>query len=190
MNISSNTDRQQGIVAMKQKVRAVIPNIPYLSAEQFTALESKKQEHPLFLIDVRTSEENAVSTIQGAVSYSKARDTLKQMKTSGSENAPHVICFCTVGLRSGLYARQIKQQGYKVSNYSIMEHLNGDGQLVKDDGTTWQREVHSYDNTHRAFFPSDCQFESFSTPVALFRALQYIPSFLSALVARVMNSST
>tara|TARA_R110002049_G_scaffold182485_2_gene350365 strand:- start:106479 stop:107012 length:534 start_codon:yes stop_codon:yes gene_type:complete len=96
------------------------------------------------LVDVRTDAETAVSVIPGAITksqYEKDRERY-QGRT--------VIPYCTVGGRSGAYAKQLAKEGIKVQNYqgSILQWIEAGLPLVTLDGKATNR-VHTYSDRYR-----------------------------------------
>jgi rhodanese-related sulfurtransferase len=96
------------------------------------------------LVDVRSDAEINVSIIPGAITklqYEKNAELYKD-KTA--------IVYCTVGGRSGAYAKQLAGNGVKVKNYkgSILEWVNAELPLQTLDGQSTNR-VHTYSNRYR-----------------------------------------
>lgn len=62
------------------------------------------------LLDVRTAPERKVSIIQGAIPVSDFH---------GSANNTIIVCYCTIGYRSGLEATRIKQRWPDATVYNL-----------------------------------------------------------------------
>jgi sodium/bile acid cotransporter 7 len=93
---------------------------------------------PPVLVDVRSDEERAVSMIPGALSreeFEARRDEL-----AGRE----VVTYCTIGYRSGVYTRELMDEGWTASNLrgSILAWTHAGGELVHEGSPT--RRVHVY----------------------------------------------
>ncbi len=95
-------------------------------------------QSPPVLVDVRTEEERAVSLIPGAIS--KEEFESRRGELSGRS----VVTYCTIGYRSGLYADELRRQGWEVRNLagSILAWTHGGGELEHDGRPT--RRVHVY----------------------------------------------
>lgn len=133
MSESSADAKRQQIDAMYQKSRRSFPEVPELTAEEFMALRDKEK---VLLVDVRTDEERAVSMIPGAI-------TLEQFEQQQAEYKDTAVAvYCTIGHRSGHYAKQLHAGGWRVFNLkgAILSWTHADGSLENADGPT--RKVH------------------------------------------------
>ncbi len=106
--------------------------------EGVTARELLDTRDELVLVDVRTAEEQAVSMIPGAIS----RDDFDadRARFAGSR----IVAYCTIGARSGEFAAELQEQGWKVRNLegSILAWTHAGGELVGPDGPTNKVHVH------------------------------------------------
>jgi rhodanese-related sulfurtransferase len=96
------------------------------------------------LVDVRSDAEIAVSVIPGAI-------TKEQFEKNRAKYADRLIIpYCTVGGRSGAYAKQLAKDGLKVKNYmgSILKWIDAGLPLVTLDGNPTNR-VHTYSDRYR-----------------------------------------
>ena len=122
----------QRIEALVADVEDSVGDVPLIRADALRlALNGTS---PPILLDVRTEAERAVSEIPGAVFDADAI-------ASGVE----VIVYCTVGLRSGHVARQLRERGINAFNLrgGILAWLAAGGTLVDAHGMPTQR-VHVY----------------------------------------------
>lgn len=96
------------------------------------------------LVDVRSDAEVKVSIIPGAITKADYEKNLAKYK------GRTVIPYCTVGARSGAYAKQLAARGVKVRNYegSILEWVGAELPLVTLDGQPTNR-VHTYSDRYR-----------------------------------------
>ncbi len=88
---------------------------------------------------MRSEREAAVSVIPGAMTVAEfERDAV-------SHQGKLVIPYCTVGGRSGAYARKLASEGWDVRNYagSIIAWAAAGQPLVTPDGNPTRR-VHTY----------------------------------------------
>lgn len=117
-----------------------------LLAEQqksFTTRDSNAKTN-FVLVDVRSDKEIEVSVIPGAISKTQfEKDMRKHL-------GKLVIPYCTVGVRSGDYAKQLAKRNVKVVNYkgSILEWVDSGLPLVTLTGQPTNR-VHTYSNKYR-----------------------------------------
>ena len=88
------------------------------------------------LVDVRSDEERAVSTLPGAVS---------QEAFEATAPAGPVVTYCTIGARSGEYADGLRKQGRDVRNLagSLLAWTHAGGPLTDAEGEPTRR-VHVY----------------------------------------------
>ncbi|PXF42089.1 hypothetical protein BWQ96_08195 [Gracilariopsis chorda] len=179
MSNSTSGERRRGATQLKTRVKILTSPIPYLSYSRFSDLHTKTV--PLVLIDVREHEENSLSTLPSAVHSSQAMQLIEQLQQRGNEF--NVVCFCTVGFRSGLFAKSLVPNVQNVFNYSIMEHLWGGGTLVSPRGEQ-QPRVHVYHRNYMSVFPERYQMEVFGNMKALMRGFGHLPGIISALSSR------
>lgn len=122
----------QRIEALVADVEDSVGDVPVIRADALR--QALGSAAPPVLLDVRTEAERAVSVIPGAVFDADAI-------ASGAE----VIVYCTVGLRSGQTARQLRERGINALNLrgGILAWLAAGGTLVDAQGVPTQR-VHVY----------------------------------------------
>lgn len=127
------------------KYTGQIPDVSTISAHELLRLKAAGQK--LVLIDVRLPEEQEVSVIAGAISQDEFEraDKRTQYDPNALLNAT-IVPYCTIGFRSGLYARKLKALGYaNVKNGEgivMWTHDVGNG-LVDPEGAETRR-VHVY----------------------------------------------
>jgi rhodanese-related sulfurtransferase len=123
-----------------------------LRDKQFSAVPERRVDELLhssaqrpLLCDVRTTEEIAVSTLPGARSRADVEASLSAL-APGSE----VVCFCTIGLRSGLAAQALQRQHphLRFSNLAggvlSWSHDSGGRCFVEPASGKETRRVHVY----------------------------------------------
>ncbi len=92
------------------------------------------------LVDVRTDAERAVSMLPGA--FSEADYTRRRAEFGGRP----VIVYCTIGYRSGVHARTLRQQGVDARNlHGGILAWAGTGKPLLDSQRRPTRRVHVYD---------------------------------------------
>ena len=107
-----------------------------------TGTEPSKPD--FIIVDVRTDAEVNVSVIPSAITKARYEKNKKQYE------GRIVIPYCTVGVRSGAYAKQLVGNGVKVKNYkgSILKWIDAGLPLVTLDGKPTNR-VHTYSDRYR-----------------------------------------
>ncbi len=109
------------------------PQVQHLSTEELYTLVSNGRT--FYLFDIRASEEFAVSHLHGAVRAEKAEEVDLPRDT-------FIIAYCSVGVRSAAFIRDLQQQGYMQAfnlRGSLFEWANK-GYPLEQDGK----------NTHKA----------------------------------------
>ncbi|WP_144054649.1 rhodanese-like domain-containing protein [Rhodopirellula europaea] len=105
---------------------------------------SRVPQADFVVVDVRSDAEVNVSVIPGAI-------TKAQFEKNRTQYAGRlVIPYCTVGGRSGAYAKQLAKDGLKVKNYqgSILKWVDAGLPLVTMKGEPTNR-VHTYSDRYR-----------------------------------------
>ncbi len=113
-------------------------------------LEAAEQEGvepsaPEFVVvDVRSDNETRVSIIPGAITKAQFEED------SDSYQKVLVIPYCTVGGRSGAYAKQLVKQDFKVKNYkgSILKWVGAGLPVETLEGKPTNR-VHTFSSRYR-----------------------------------------
>ena len=110
---------------------------------------AREQEKPspqaeFIVVDVRSPREYKVSVIPGAITKAQYEQDAKKYR------GRLVIPYCTVGARSGSYAKQLAKEGVKTKNYqaSILGWVRAGLPLVTLDGHPTKR-VHTYSDDYQ-----------------------------------------
>ncbi len=132
----TDDQKQQRIEALYAGYRASFPDVSEMTPEQLAAALRTGQ---VVLIDVREPAEQDVSMIPGAV---PARQFEEQ---DGFHEAKRIVAYCTIGYRSGLYARKLDERGRRVFNLEggILAWVHAGQRIVDRNGQT--NRVHVYD---------------------------------------------
>jgi len=97
-------------------------------------LESDSGERPLVIVDVRSAEEIAVSSIKDSLSEAEfdqwIQDRRRRMHESGEvPEETDIIAYCTIGYRSGLFCKKwqdrLGKEEYKSLNLREISNLEG-----------------------------------------------------------------
>ncbi len=183
-------ERRGAAERMLTRVNGWFPSVGVATLEQ---VERWRGEGRLLLVDVREDEEMMASTIEGSVNQRQATERLDCVAKKQNSDRPggsvqeraaelrneqecttlpvEVVCFCTVGFRSGVYAQQLCKRyggaGVRVHNYSVLSHVWGGGAL---SGAS----VHVYSGRYGKLFPGKLGQERFGTVSACWRALRWL----------------
>lgn len=127
--IHSDLWKQQQIETMYADYAREFSEVESISVEE---LKTLRQQEPVVLVDVRSPEERAVSTIPGSISVTEFEANLDRYS-----NSP-IVVYCTIGYRSGKYAAKLLQQkDLKIFNLkgSILSWSHKGGELIDQAGT-------------------------------------------------------
>ena len=133
---ADNAGRKARIAALYAKYKADFSSVAEISPKD--ALELARQGR-LLPIDTRDAAERAVSTLPGAVT---PQDYLADPGRFG-EKVP--VAYCTIGYRSGVFAKEAAGKGLAVRNLAegILGWLHAGGGLVDAQGRP-VKTVHVY----------------------------------------------
>lgn len=136
-------DSNRGVRWAQNVVRDRFPDVPAITGAELQAwLEDPQRAAPV-LLDARTPEEQAVSTLPGArpvAPESSAEEALRHVPPGSA-----VVVYCAAGYRGATLARRLIQAGRKdVHNLDggIFAWGNEDRPLVKDGRPV--EKVHSF----------------------------------------------
>lgn len=115
----------------------------FVDAPEVTVAELQAMQPPPVLCDVRTPAEWAVSTLPGALRREELELDLEPYRGA---DAPAVVCFCTIGARSGAAALALRARGVNALNLrgSLLAWTHAGGQLVEPATGQPTRRVHTY----------------------------------------------
>lgn len=135
-DLLTDADKQAQIATMYREYAREFPTVRAITATQLQQLQH--QGNKPVLVDVRSPEEIAVSYIPGAITKTEFEQNLESYKDKT------VIVYCTIGYRSGFYARKLQQRGIEVTNLagSLLAWSHADGSLT--DGRDKTRQVHVF----------------------------------------------
>lgn len=138
MPTPSDESKCQQIAAMYERSRQSFPEVAEITAEQL--VHDLKERDDVVLVDVRTPEEQVVSMIEGAITAGEFEQNQQ------AHEASTVVVYCTVGHRSGLYAKDLVARGrsnvYNLKG-AILSWTHAGGSLVNIQGPTTKLHVHS-----------------------------------------------
>ena len=129
----SDDEKQRRIEDVYANSRTHFPEVAEVTVEQ---LDRLRQSEHVMLVDVRAPKERAVSIIPGAITSEEvaADPAAFEDKT--------LVAYCTVGHRSGLFAKQLQARGQRVFNLkgAILAWTHAGRELELDGQPT--RRVH------------------------------------------------
>ena len=125
----SEAARRAVLERMIEGIREDYPDVPTITA---AALRESLGSAGIVLVDVRTDEERSVSTLPGAISAEEFESRVGELA------GQTVVAYCTVGVRSSNYSRQMLERGIEVLNLegSVLAWTHIRGQLVQDGVAT------------------------------------------------------
>jgi sodium/bile acid cotransporter 7 len=111
------------------------PDVPEIDP---AALAQALQDDSVVLVDTREPREWAVSRISGAITQDEFEGSKAKYKDR------KIVAYCTIGYRSGQFAKQLITEGCDASNLSgsILAWVHAGEPVVNDDGQT--NQVHVY----------------------------------------------
>ncbi|MEX1324126.1 MAG: rhodanese-like domain-containing protein [Synechococcaceae cyanobacterium] len=119
--------------------RRLFPAVPDISVADWLSAGSAAEpgRQPL-LVDVRAAHEQAVSMLPGAISHQAFERDRERYRDQ------LIVPYCTIGLRSGLYAQRLIDEGFTARNLagSALAWAHA-GQLFEAGGRSTRR-VHVY----------------------------------------------
>jgi rhodanese-related sulfurtransferase len=133
------TDERPVTERLEEQMRSVdgrFPDVPHVTAREL--LDRRDRWDPV-LVDVRSPAERAVSTLSGALSREQFEDA------EASLSGRPVVVYCTIGVRSSKYVRQLMNRDVEASNMrgSILAWTHVGGELVGEEGEVTRR-VHVF----------------------------------------------
>ena len=131
-------------LASGQLLTKPLPEAPTVTAAQIQSLQADPKKKDRFVIvDVRAKAETDVSIIPGAITQAQFEQTIQKHQGKA------VLVYCTVGYRSGIYAKQLKSKGWNAWNYkgSILDWCNNQLPVVTTSGQSTNR-VHTYNSSY------------------------------------------
>jgi rhodanese-related sulfurtransferase len=119
-------------------VKLEFDDLPEFSNQVLLDLSTSQRENYI-VVDVRSPAEQNVSIIQGSIDQAHFEQNFDSYQNK------KVVVYCTIGYRSGYYAKALRQQGLDAYNLSegILGWIQAGGSLVNADGEITSK-VHVY----------------------------------------------
>ena len=115
--------------------RLLFPAQPEISVAEWLA---RPLDQSAVLVDVREPHERRVSMLPGAITQEDFE------RNSARYRSWMVVPYCTIGLRSGLYTREIRGRGFEVRNLAGSALAWAHAGLPFEAGGKVTRRVHVY----------------------------------------------
>ena len=111
--------------------------VPTITAKELIKLRSSNKQY--LIVDVRESYERKVSIIPEAISKHSFETNKEKHKNK------KIISYCTIGVRSGYYTKELRNQGFNAWNLrgSILMWLHENEKLTTPEGQN-TKKVHLY----------------------------------------------
>ena len=124
------------IEELYRSYRKEFPKVPEITAGELQAAMAREK---VVLVDVREPAEREVSVIPGAVSREQF-----EAKPPPASAGPRIVVYCTIGYRSGLFARQLAEKGLLAANLKggILSWVHAGQDVADASGPT--RRIHVY----------------------------------------------
>lgn len=125
----SDEAKQQMIARGYSRSKQLFPEVQDISANE---LKRRSGRDELVVLDVRSPAERAVSMIKGAISSTEFEQNRARYEKVT------VVTYCTMGHRSGLYAKKLHEEGFEVLNLvgSVLSWTHVGGDFVDAHGPT------------------------------------------------------
>ncbi len=133
--MAERTDEQKLSEIQKMSGKVSLPGVPELTPDELRQLQSQQE---ILIVDVRTPDEQVVSMIPGAITASEFEGNRQAYQGAT------VVTYCTIGGRSGRFAKGLVDAGVKAFNLrgAILAWTHAGGELVDTEGPTRRVHVH------------------------------------------------
>lgn len=136
----TDAGRLARIHEMYQDYRQDFPNVPTITPDELARMRERQD---VVVVDVREPYERAVSYIPGSIPVQEFRRHQEKYRVRT------VVTYCTIGYRSGVYAKELREKGFDALNLegSILMWLHAGYPIVDASGET--KRVHVYGKSWR-----------------------------------------
>ena len=124
-------------------IRTSYPDVQHVSTDELATMLSDADGVVPILLDVRETEEYAISHLAGAIQINPDLKDLSALSSLAPDTP--IIAYCSVGYRSSALVEQLQKSGFNnVMNLegSIFQWANAGLPVVRDDSTV--QAVHPY----------------------------------------------
>ena len=112
------------------------PKVPSFTVEE---LMNKMDDRNLVIVDVRSPEERSVSFIPTSITKEEYE------KNKGKYGDVNIITYCTIGYRSGLYAKKLRERKINARNLKggVLAWAHHRNHFTDKEGRT-KKKIHIY----------------------------------------------
>jgi rhodanese-related sulfurtransferase len=134
-NRSSHESNERQIDELYQSYRGEFPDVREVSWNELLAWKAQKD---IVIVDVRSTTERAVSMIPDAISIDEFDADRESFRNQ------IIVAYCTIGYRSGLFAKSLTSAGFHIYNLKggVLAWASGGQLFSNQQGPT--REVHVF----------------------------------------------
>lgn len=143
----TDDEKRQRIEDLYAKSKTHFPEVSEVTVDE---LDGLRRSEDVVLVDVRAPEERAVSIIPGAVTSDEVTSD------PDAYDGKTLVAYCTVGHRSGLFAKDLQAKGMRIFNLKgavlAWTHSGRDLELdgeptrrVHVAGAQWSLEASGYE---------------------------------------------
>jgi len=135
---SNNLTNEEKTRDMYKKYKESFPDVPDVTVSELVDL-MKNEGDKVVLVDIRETKEQEVSMIPGAITQNEFESDLENYKNK------IIVPYCTIGYRSGLYAKKLRENGLNARNLekSVIAWAEAGKDFVDGNGKPTRR-VHVY----------------------------------------------
>jgi rhodanese-related sulfurtransferase len=112
---SSSSKKEKKCFQVSKNYQNQFPDIPPMSSRE---LLQRNLDDNLIIIDVRTNPERQVSMIPGAISLTTFEQEVLMVHNNNNTDTT-IVTYCTIGYRSGMEARRLRQRYHLKNIYNL-----------------------------------------------------------------------
>jgi len=142
-NDEMNLERKKRIIEMSNKIVTHFSDVRHVSVEDFLVMMKDKKKN-FIVVDTRKNEERSISMIENAISVQEFEKRVDKLEIRQCD----VICYCTIGYRSSMYARERSlidtRNRYFNLHGSILAYTHSNGKLIDPRTGQETKRVHTF----------------------------------------------
>ena len=131
---ADSAKKQKMIEMFEEYKKEAFSDVPDITVEQIKNDSGKGY----IIVDTREKKEQNVSMIPGAITQKEFEKNKKKYKGKA------IVTYCTIGYRSGVYAKKLNKKGFKAYNLvgGVLSWAHEGNEFVCDSANT--KKVHVY----------------------------------------------
>eukprot|EP01026_Neomeris_dumetosa_P016270 TRINITY_DN1617_c0_g2_i1.p2 TRINITY_DN1617_c0_g2~~TRINITY_DN1617_c0_g2_i1.p2 ORF type:complete len:190 (-),score=23.47 TRINITY_DN1617_c0_g2_i1:244-813(-) len=156
---SSQQRKKEKLWKMYDSYKQVaFPKAPEISVSELA--QKMKNGDEIVLVDARTKEEQEVSIIPGAI----PKQDFERRKVELQNQT--VVCYCTIGYRSGTYVQQLVNQGVNAYNLqgSLLAWVHNNEKVIDQQSGEEVKKIHVF-GSKWALQPDEYEYVAFRSPL-------------------------